>query len=122
SHGVLHNGNQIDYALGLSLGDYRGLQIVEHNGALFGYHSAFLRFPQQRFSVIVLCNSPPRAPKLLPAKSLTCTWHPTSSRQKTRSPRPQTCPIRRPSPEPTSIRTRRPSLCSPPTTAISWHG
>ncbi len=56
SHGVLNNGNQIDYALGLSLGDYRGLPIVEHSGALFGYHSAFLRFPQQRFSVIVLCN------------------------------------------------------------------
>lgn len=56
SHGVLNNGNQIDYALGLSLGAYRGLPIVEHNGALFGYHSAFLRFPQERFSVIVLCN------------------------------------------------------------------
>jgi CubicO group peptidase (beta-lactamase class C family) len=56
SHGVLNNGNQIDYALGLSLGAYRGLPIVEHNGALFGYHSAFLRFPRERFSVIVLCN------------------------------------------------------------------
>jgi CubicO group peptidase (beta-lactamase class C family) len=56
SHGVLNNGNQINYAMGLSLGDYRGLPTVEHNGALFGYRTGFLRFPQQRFSVIVLCN------------------------------------------------------------------
>ena len=55
-HGTLNNGNQIDYALGLSLGEYRGLPVVEHNGALFGYHSAFTRFPEQRFSVMVLCN------------------------------------------------------------------
>ena len=68
SHGVLNNGNQIDYALGLSLGDYRGLPIVEHNGALFGYRSAFLRFPQQRFSVIVLCNLATASPETLARK------------------------------------------------------
>lgn len=56
SHGVLNNGNEINYAMGLSLGDYRGLLTVEHGGALFGYRTEFLRFPQQRFSVIVLCN------------------------------------------------------------------
>jgi CubicO group peptidase (beta-lactamase class C family) len=68
SHGVLNNGNQIDYALGLSLGDYRGLPTVEHNGALFGYRSAFLRFPQQRFSVIVLCNHATAGPEALVRK------------------------------------------------------
>jgi CubicO group peptidase (beta-lactamase class C family) len=56
SHAVLNNGNQIYYAMGLFLGDYRGLPTVEHNGAVFGYRTEFLRFPQQRFSVIVLCN------------------------------------------------------------------
>ena len=68
SHGVLNNGNQIDYALGLSLGDYRGLPIVEHNGGLFGYRSAFLRFPQQRFSAIVLCNLATANPENLARK------------------------------------------------------
>ena len=68
SHGALNNGNQIDYALGLSLGDYRGLPIVEHSGELFGYHSAFLRFPQQRFSAIVLCNLATAAPEALTRK------------------------------------------------------
>jgi CubicO group peptidase (beta-lactamase class C family) len=68
SHGVLNSGNQIDYALGLSLSDYRGLPIVEHNGALFGYRSAFVRFPQQKFSVIVLCNHAAAGPEALVRK------------------------------------------------------
>lgn len=66
--GILNNGNQIDYALGLSLGEYRGLPIVEHNGALFGYHAAFLRFPQQKFSAIVLCNHAAAGPEALARK------------------------------------------------------
>jgi CubicO group peptidase (beta-lactamase class C family) len=68
SHGSLNNGNQIDYALGLSLGNYRGLPIVEHSGELFGYHSAFLRFPEQSFSVIVLCNLATAEPEALTRK------------------------------------------------------
>jgi CubicO group peptidase (beta-lactamase class C family) len=54
--GVLNNGKQIEYALGLSVSTYRGLPIVEHGGALFGYRTELLRFPQQKFSVITLCN------------------------------------------------------------------
>jgi CubicO group peptidase (beta-lactamase class C family) len=68
SHGVLNNGNQINYALGLSLGAYRGLPIVEHNGGLFGYRTAFLRFPEQRFSAIVLCNLASAGPEDLARK------------------------------------------------------
>jgi len=56
SHGVLNNGNQINYAMGLTLGEYRGLPTAEHSGANFGYRSEYLRFPEQRFSAIVLCN------------------------------------------------------------------
>jgi CubicO group peptidase (beta-lactamase class C family) len=62
SHGVLNNGNEINYALGLTLGEYRGLPTVEHSGANFGYRSEYLRFPQQRFSTIVLCNLSTAAP------------------------------------------------------------
>ena len=54
--GVLNNGKQIRYALGLSVTKYRGLPTVEHGGALFGYRTELLRFPQQEFSVICLCN------------------------------------------------------------------
>lgn len=68
SPGVLNDGNQINYALGLSLGDYRGLPTVEHSGGLFGYRSEFLRFPRQRFSVIVLCNLANANPEALAQK------------------------------------------------------
>lgn len=68
SHGMLNDGNQIDYAMGLSLGKYRGLPTVEHDGALFGYRSEFLRFPQQRFSAILLCNLSTAGPETLAHK------------------------------------------------------
>jgi CubicO group peptidase (beta-lactamase class C family) len=56
TRGVLNDGKQIRYALGLEIGTYRGLPIVEHNGALFGYRTVILRFPEQRFTVLCLCN------------------------------------------------------------------
>ena len=56
TRGVLNNGKTINYALGLQLTEYRGLPVVEHGGALFGYRTELLRFPKQNFSVICLCN------------------------------------------------------------------
>src|SRR5579863_326831 len=56
TQGMLNNGKQIEYALGLFISKYRGLPIVEHGGALFGYRTELLRFPQQKFSVVCLCN------------------------------------------------------------------
>jgi CubicO group peptidase (beta-lactamase class C family) len=54
--GVLNNGKPIEYALGLFISKYRGLLTVAHGGSLFGYRTEILRFPQQKFSVICLCN------------------------------------------------------------------
>jgi len=56
TRGTLNNGKQIDYALGLQIGSYHGLPTIEHGGALFGYRTEILRFPEQHFSVICLCN------------------------------------------------------------------
>ena len=53
---VLTNGREINYAFGLTVGTYRGLPYVEHGGALFGFRSNIVRFPEQRFSVIILAN------------------------------------------------------------------
>jgi CubicO group peptidase (beta-lactamase class C family) len=44
------------YASGLELSAYRGLPIVEHNGADAGYRADLIRFPKQHFSVALLCN------------------------------------------------------------------
>jgi CubicO group peptidase (beta-lactamase class C family) len=54
--GVLNDGKRTDYGMGLYSGSYRGLPILEHDGALFGYRSDILRFPNQRFTVACLCN------------------------------------------------------------------
>ena len=56
TRGVLNNGKKTEYALGLELSSFRGLPTVEHNGALFGYRTEILRFPEQRFTVVCLCN------------------------------------------------------------------
>ena len=66
--GVLNNGNKISYAMGLDLGNYRGLPIVEHGGALFGYRTELLRFPEQKFTVICLCNIANAVPENLARK------------------------------------------------------
>jgi len=64
TQGVLSDGTKLDYAFGLVIGEYRGLRIVEHGGSLGGYRADLLRFPEQRFSVILLSNlssfDPPR--------------------------------------------------------------
>jgi CubicO group peptidase (beta-lactamase class C family) len=55
--GRLDSGKELDYASGLEIGTYRGLKTVEHSGEDAGFRADLLRFPEQRFSVIVLGNS-----------------------------------------------------------------
>ena len=62
---VLNNGNKISYAMGFFLGNYRGLSIVEHSGGTFGYGTEILRFPEQKFTVICLCNIASAVPENL---------------------------------------------------------
>jgi CubicO group peptidase (beta-lactamase class C family) len=54
----LTSGKDNNYALGLVIGNYRGLPTVEHGGSDAGYRSDIIRFPQQHFSVVSLCNTP----------------------------------------------------------------
>src|SRR5438034_847894 len=54
--GVLNNGKKLTYAFGLAVGDYKGLKTVGHGGADAGYRSDFIRFPDQRLSLVCLCN------------------------------------------------------------------
>jgi CubicO group peptidase (beta-lactamase class C family) len=55
--GRLNSGKELDYASGLVHGEYRGLRTVGHGGGDAGFRSMFLRFPEQRFSVILLANA-----------------------------------------------------------------
>jgi CubicO group peptidase (beta-lactamase class C family) len=54
--GTLSSGKKIDYAWGLVVTEYRGLKVVEHGGAWVGFKASLVRFPEQRFSAIVLAN------------------------------------------------------------------
>jgi len=58
TQGLLNNGDTIDYALGLSVDEYRGLPRVQHGGAWAGFRAHLTRFVGQRTSVALLCNRP----------------------------------------------------------------
>ena len=55
--GKLNTGTEIGYASALVIGSYRGLKTVEHGGGDAGFRTELLRFPDQHFSVIALCNA-----------------------------------------------------------------
>ena len=54
--GTLNDGSELDYAFGLGLSEYRGLRMISHGGGFKGFRSELIRFPEQSFSVAVLCN------------------------------------------------------------------
>ena len=54
--GVLNSGEKIDYARGLFVNEYRGLRRVSHSGGWVAFAAELMRFPDERFSVITLCN------------------------------------------------------------------
>ena len=66
--GALSSGKQINYASGLMVSKYRGLATVEHTGSDAGFRADFLRFPDQRFAVILLSNLGSVYPALLARK------------------------------------------------------
>jgi CubicO group peptidase (beta-lactamase class C family) len=50
------DGKELNYALGLYVGDYRGVRSVWHSGSTAGYRAHLSRFPDSHTSVTVLCN------------------------------------------------------------------
>ena len=53
---TLPAGIRTGYGMGLSVGNYRGLRIVQHGGASAGYRSHLLIFPDAQVTVVVLAN------------------------------------------------------------------
>jgi CubicO group peptidase (beta-lactamase class C family) len=54
--GVLNSGEPLQNGAGLNITSYKGLRMIWHSGAS-SYKSEYLRFPDQHFSVMCLCNS-----------------------------------------------------------------
>ncbi len=57
ARGTFNDGRPHGYGLGLFLGVHQGLPEVYHSGSTAGYQAFLTRFPDQRVSVAVLCNS-----------------------------------------------------------------
>ena len=54
---TLSNGRKLGYARGLMLTTNYAGQVVWHGGGAAAYRSVLIRFPEQAFSVAVLCNA-----------------------------------------------------------------
>ena len=55
--GIFNDGKAGSYALGLVVGEYKGVREVGHSGSTGGYRAHLARYPDQRLSVAVLCNA-----------------------------------------------------------------
>jgi CubicO group peptidase (beta-lactamase class C family) len=54
--GKFTDGRPMEYAFGLTVEKWRGLDAVHHGGAFVGYRAMFLRFPSEQLAIAVLCN------------------------------------------------------------------
>jgi CubicO group peptidase (beta-lactamase class C family) len=54
--GVLNKDEEINYALGISHGNYKGLKTIGHSGGDAGYRSQFTMFPEYGISIIIFAN------------------------------------------------------------------
>ncbi len=53
---VLNSGKKIDYALGISVDEYRGLKRIQHSGGDAGYRSMVEWYPEANLGVAVVSN------------------------------------------------------------------
>jgi CubicO group peptidase (beta-lactamase class C family) len=56
THGQLNDGTDLTYAFGLVIDLYKGLPVVRHGGAMMGFRTHVIRFPEQEFTAICLAN------------------------------------------------------------------
>jgi CubicO group peptidase (beta-lactamase class C family) len=54
--GKLNDGNETGYGFGWGIGRFGGLDVVAHSGGWAGFRTDIMRFPNERFTVVVLAN------------------------------------------------------------------
>jgi len=55
--GRLKDGTTFGYGFGFFIGTHRGRRMISHAGSDLGYKAEFIRFPDDRLAVSVLCNA-----------------------------------------------------------------
>jgi CubicO group peptidase (beta-lactamase class C family) len=63
--GKLSDGRPLEYGFGLIARDYGGLRTIVHSGAFMGYRTMIQRFPDQRWTAVMLCNLYTMSPETL---------------------------------------------------------
>jgi CubicO group peptidase (beta-lactamase class C family) len=63
--GRLADGTVLDYAMGLEELETHGLPVERHDGGFAGYRTVLLRYPTERLTVSVLCNTTEANPDAL---------------------------------------------------------
>jgi CubicO group peptidase (beta-lactamase class C family) len=53
---TLNKGATLQYGLGLRLEDYKGHKNIGHGGSTSGFSASYQRFPNDKLTIIVLCN------------------------------------------------------------------
>lgn len=56
---VLNNKRTTEYGYGWAIQDYRGYKFIQHGGGLHGFTTYLERQPENKITVVVLCNSVP---------------------------------------------------------------
>lgn len=56
TNGRYKDGSEVNYAFAVVNGNYKGLATIQHSGALAGYRSFYVQFPERQFSVVILSN------------------------------------------------------------------
>lgn len=54
--GILNDGSKLDYGFGWRIDEYHGFERVHHTGQTCGFTTIIQRYPDQRFSIIILTN------------------------------------------------------------------
>lgn len=52
----LNNGTLVQYGLGTRLENYQGRKNIGHGGSTSGFSASYQKFPEEKLTVIVLCN------------------------------------------------------------------
>ena len=53
---TLNDGQKFAYGLGWALDDFRGVEMIQHSGALTGFRANYLRWPSHGLAVVTLTN------------------------------------------------------------------
>ena len=56
THGILNNGDTLDYAFGIVIDKYEGEKRLQHSGSIGGYNSFVEVFPDHELNIVILCN------------------------------------------------------------------